>query len=60
MKQAGHRRAPGTVVVDRDEWDRLPGALELYRSALSLIHGDPVATITHADLATPGPPTMTT
>jgi LuxR family maltose regulon positive regulatory protein len=42
---------PGTVVVDRDEWDRLPGAFELYRSALSLIRGDPVGTIAHAELA---------
>ena len=42
---------PGTVVVDRDGWDRLPAALELYRSALSLIHGDPVAAIAHADVA---------
>ena len=50
MRQAGHH--PGTVVVDRDEWDRLPAALELYRSALSLIHGDPAAAIAHADLAT--------
>ena len=51
VKRAGHRRGP-TVVVDRDEWDRLPAALELYRSALSLIHGDPAAAIAHADLAT--------
>jgi LuxR family transcriptional regulator, maltose regulon positive regulatory protein len=43
---------PGIVVVDRTEWDRLPAALELYRSALSLIHGDLDATIAHADLAT--------
>ena len=48
----GKRATAGTVVVDRDEWDRLPAALELYRSALSLIHGDPVAAIAHADLAT--------
>lgn len=44
--------APGTVVVDRSQWDRLPAALELHRSALSLIHGDPAAAISHADLAT--------
>ncbi len=42
----------GTVVVDRGQWERLPAALELYRSALSLIDGDPVAAIAHADLAT--------
>ena len=43
---------PGTIVVDRRQWDRLPAALQLHRSALSLIHGDPVAAVTHADLAT--------
>jgi LuxR family maltose regulon positive regulatory protein len=43
---------PGTIVVDQGEWDRLPAALELYRSALSLIHGDRAAAIAHADLAT--------
>jgi LuxR family maltose regulon positive regulatory protein len=43
---------PGTVVLDRAEWDRLPAALELYRSALSLIEGDPAAAIAHADRAT--------
>ena len=43
---------PGAVVVDRDQWDRLPAALELYRSALSLIHGHPETAIAHADEAT--------
>ena len=42
---------PGTVVIDRAEWDRLPGALELYRSALALIRGDTAETIAHAELA---------
>lgn len=42
---------PGTVVLDRDEWQRIPGAVELYRSALSLLAGDTDATITHAGLA---------
>lgn len=42
---------PGKVVANRAEWDRIPGALELYRSALALIDGDPVETITHAELA---------
>jgi LuxR family maltose regulon positive regulatory protein len=44
--------APGTIVVDRSQWDRLPAALELHRSALSLVHGDPDAAIAHAALAT--------
>ena len=43
--------APDLIVIDRAEWDRLPAAIELYRSALSLIHGDPEATIAHADQA---------
>ena len=43
---------PGMIVVDRDEWDRLPAALELYRSALSLMNGDPVAAIAHAERVT--------
>ena len=41
-------------------WDRLPAAIELYRSALALIHGDPDAAIAHADRATSTPPTTTT
>ena len=42
---------PGTVVIDPGEWDRLPGALELYRSALALLRGDTAETIAHAELA---------
>ena len=42
---------PGTIVADRDEWNRIPGALELYRSALSLLGGDTAETIAHAELA---------
>jgi LuxR family maltose regulon positive regulatory protein len=42
----------GTIVRDRDEWARMPAALELYRSALALIHDDLAATVTHADRAT--------
>ena len=43
---------PGTIVVDRNTWDRLPAAVELHRSGLSLVHGDPAAAIDHADRAT--------
>jgi LuxR family maltose regulon positive regulatory protein len=46
------RPPPGTVVVDRRQWDRLPAALELHRSALALVHGDPAAAIYHADRST--------
>ena len=42
---------PGTVVLDPAEWDRLPGAVQLYRSALSLLDGDLASTINHAELA---------
>ena len=42
---------PGTRVADLQEWERIPGALELYRSALSLLDGNTTETITHADLA---------
>jgi len=38
-------------VADRAEWSRIPGALELYRSALSLIAGNTAETIAHAELA---------
>jgi LuxR family maltose regulon positive regulatory protein len=50
----GHTREPppGTIVVDRAQWDRIPAALELHRSALSLVHDDPAAAIAHADRAT--------
>ena len=42
---------PGTIVADLNEWNRIPGALELYRSALSLLAGDTAETIAHAELA---------
>ena len=43
---------PGTVVRDREEWERIPGAVELYRSALALVHDDADGAIAHAGLAT--------
>lgn len=39
------------VVVDRNEFARLPGALELYRAGLALVSGDPVGAVTHASAA---------
>ncbi len=45
------------VVVDSDEFRRLPGAIELYRAAHALALGDGPGTVTHArralDLAAP-------
>lgn len=41
---------PGSelVVVDRDEFARIPAAIEMYRSALALVGGDPVGAIARA------------
>jgi LuxR family maltose regulon positive regulatory protein len=41
----------GTVVLDERELARLPGVIEMYRAALALVHGDPPATIEHAQRA---------
>ncbi|MER7251504.1 LuxR C-terminal-related transcriptional regulator [Kribbella sp. NPDC000426] len=39
------------VVIDRDELERLPSAIETYRAALDLVAGDPAGTIEHAAVA---------
>ncbi|MEP6762185.1 MAG: LuxR C-terminal-related transcriptional regulator [Sporichthyaceae bacterium] len=39
------------VVADEAELARLPGAIEMYRAGLTLIRGDPSATVVHADRA---------
>ena len=45
----GTAAAPGeTVVVDIDEFHRLPGAVDLYRAALALGRGDGPGTVMHA------------
>jgi len=46
-------RAPpaGMVVVDQEEFARLPGAIGMYRAALALVRGDGPATIGHAQRA---------
>ncbi|HEY2284974.1 MAG TPA: LuxR C-terminal-related transcriptional regulator [Streptosporangiaceae bacterium] len=53
-----HVPPAGMVVVDRDEFPRLPGMIELYRAGLALAHGDPASTVRHArraiDLALDG------
>ena len=42
------RDAAGTVVVDRAQLPRLPGAIEMYRAALALMGGDIAGTVDHA------------
>jgi LuxR family maltose regulon positive regulatory protein len=41
----------GTVVLDQDEFQRLPGVIEMYRAALALVRGDAPATIGHGQQA---------
>ena len=45
----GSPARPGEMVVaDEEEYRRLPGAIELYRSALALVRGDVPGTVRHA------------
>ena len=37
------------VMVDREEFARIPASIEMYRAALALNTGDPVGTIAHAE-----------
>ena len=41
-------RPPGMIVVNDEEFRRLPGAVALYRAALALARGDVAGTVTHA------------
>jgi LuxR family maltose regulon positive regulatory protein len=41
-------RSADMVVVDEEEFRRLPGQIALYRAGQALIHGDVAATMTHA------------
>ena len=42
------RAASGMVVVDDEQLRALPGAIEMYRAALALMHGDIDGTVAHA------------
>ena len=44
------RQAPsaGMVVVDEEEFRRLPGAIAIYRAGQALMLGDVAGTVTHA------------
>ena len=45
----GSLAPPGEMVVaDEEQYRRLPGAIELYRSALALVQGDVPGTVRHA------------
>ncbi len=39
------------VILDRNEFSRLPAEIETYRAALALVNGDLVATMSHAKVA---------
>ena len=43
--------APPAVVVDEEEYQRLPGGIEMYRAALDLARGDLDGTVAHAHRA---------
>ena len=43
--------AAAPIVVDRDEFARLPAQLEIYRAGLALLDGDVEATVVHATRA---------
>jgi LuxR family maltose regulon positive regulatory protein len=45
------RPADDLVVLDRDEFSRLPAAVETYWAALALVSGDLAGTLQHAELA---------
>jgi len=51
LPRPGGPDVEGMVVVDTASWERLPGAVELYRAALALLGGDVGGTLRHADLA---------
>jgi LuxR family maltose regulon positive regulatory protein len=42
------RDAAGMIVVDDDQLQALPGAIEMYRAGLALMRGDITATVAHA------------
>ena len=47
----GSERTADLVVLDPAEYERVPGAIAMYRAALALVAGDLTATATHADRA---------
>jgi len=51
LQAVGRDPSESLVVADGAELARLPGAIEMYRAALALVHGDPAATAVHADRA---------
>ena len=45
---AGAAGGPAPIVVDEEEFRRLPRAIAVYRAALAMAAGDPTATLAHA------------
>jgi LuxR family maltose regulon positive regulatory protein len=43
--------AEDLVIADRNEFSRLPAAVQTYRAALALVSGDPPRTVHHAEMA---------
>ena len=48
MTADGHERPKDMVVVNEDEFHRLPGTIAMYRAGLALVRGDVPETITYA------------
>ena len=47
-QQGGRARSARMVVIDKEEFPRLPATIELYRAGLALAQGDVAATVAHA------------
>jgi LuxR family maltose regulon positive regulatory protein len=47
-REGSEARSTGMVVVDEEEFRRLPGAIAIYRAAQALALGDVTGTVTHA------------
>ena len=48
MTADGHERPKDMVIVNEDEFHRLPGTIAMYRAGLALVRGDVPETITYA------------
>ena len=46
--KGGDAESAAMVIVDDEEYRRLPGTIEMYRAALAQVHGDTLGTVRHA------------